>query len=289
MHADEVDQAILDQRHPLVRAVEQLAHGDRHDRGRAHLAKVIVGFGGQGIFDEEWTVVLEFFEQPNRITRLDAFMHIVQQFDVVAAGVANVLEHFGCGFQVRLRVHERVLRQAEVGVFKVGVPGELGRAIAAELNANVAKALFDVFSNAVLQLLVVAAARVRVAIHGEAAFPADELIHRHVRALAFDVPKRHVEAAERVVQYRTIAPVGTRVGILPEVLDVIYVPAARERVEIFLDRGHHCQRALIEGGATESVQTGLARLDLRDHEARPLRRGFDRAHPGDFQPRQTSR
>ena len=215
-------------------------------------------------------------------------MHVVQQFDFVTTSGADVFEHSGCGFQVGLRVHECVFGQPETRVFEVGLCRKLGRAIATELNADVAKAKLDVLLDALLQLLQVAPAGMRIAIHGEAGFPADELIDRHVRPFALDVPQRHVKPAESVVQHRTIAPIGTRVGVLPKVLDIVRVPAARKRIKILLDGGHHGEWTLVEGGAAEAVQTGLAGLDLHDNQPGPLRRSLDRPHLGDFQRREAS-
>src|ERR1043166_3690780 len=127
----------------------------------------------------------------------------------------------------------------------------------------------------------------RVAIDREERLSADELIHRHVRALALDVPQRHVESTQRVVEYRPVAPIGTRVSVLPEVFDVVRIATASERIEIFFNGGDNGERSLIERGATESIQTWLARLDFYHDETRGLRRSFDCTHFGDFQWRES--
>ena len=59
MHADVVDQALADQRRPLVRAVEQLAHRDRSGALLADQPEVRDVFGRQRIFEEEQLELLD--------------------------------------------------------------------------------------------------------------------------------------------------------------------------------------------------------------------------------------
>src|SRR5262252_6925761 len=113
------------------------------------------------------------------------------------------------------------------------------RAIAADLDADVAEAAFAQLGYAVLELLHVTTAGMAVTIHGEAALAAEELIDRHAGALALDVPQGLIYSAERVVQHRTVAPVGTRVGGLPEILDIVGISTAAEVVKVILDRAFH--------------------------------------------------
>jgi hypothetical protein len=108
-----------------------------------------------------------------------------------------------------------------------------------------------------------------------AALAAHELVDGHAGAFALDVPQRLVDAGQRVVEHRATAPVGADVGRLIDILDVVRAAAEEERLEILLDRGHHGQRALGEGGAAEAVQAGLARLDLDHDQAYAVGRGTD--------------
>ncbi len=89
--------------------------------------------------------------------------------------------------------------------------------------------------------------------------------------LAFDVPQSLVQPAHRIVQYRPVAPVGACVGVLPQILDVIDVPAFSERVQVLVHR--HCdrERPLIECCTAQAVKTRLARLDL--HHAKRIPAG----------------
>src|SRR5262245_39749489 len=118
------------------------------------------------------------------------------------------------------------------------------RTVAAHLNSNMSKALLDLGTHAFFQLLHVSSARVTVAIHGEPTFPADQLVDWLAAALALDVPQSHVQPAQRVVQDRTISPIGTRIGILPEIFDVVGVASAGEWIQEILNRRNYGTRAL---------------------------------------------
>src|SRR6185436_7411364 len=146
------------------------------------------------------------------------------------------------------------------------------RTVAADLDANVAEATLHVLLHALFQFLVVAAGGVGVAIGRKAGFSTEQLINWHAGAFAFDVPKSHVEAGKRVVQDGAVAPIGTGVGVLPDVFDVIDVAAARERIEVFLEGIYDREGTLVEGGATESVKARFARFDFDDDEPASLRR-----------------
>ena len=65
-----------------------------------------------------------------------------------------------------------------------------------------------------------------------AALPAPQLVARHVRQLALDVPQRHVHAADGVVQHGPVAPVAADHHGLPQVLDVARVLADDERADV---------------------------------------------------------
>ena len=78
----------------------------------------------------------------------------------------------------------------------------------------------------VLELFEVASARVRVAVDGEAALAAQKLINRKTRPLAFNIPERHIDAAQGIVEHRPVPPIRTRIGGLPKVFDIVRVPAA---------------------------------------------------------------
>jgi hypothetical protein len=105
----------------------------------------------------------------------------------------------------------------------------------------------------------------RVAVHRKAAFPAEQLVNGHSGPFAFDIPKRLIQSAQRVIQDRPVSPVRTGVRRLPKVVDVVRVAAAAEGIQILVNGGFYRQRALVEGCAAQPIQAGLARLDL-DHD-----------------------
>ena len=126
----------------------------------------------------------------------------------------------------------------------------------------------------------------RIARHREAALAPEQLIDRHVGPLALDVPQGLVQAAQRVVQHGPIAPVGAGVGVLPQVLDAIDVPALGEGSEVLVHGGGDGQRPLRKRGAPEAVQSRLAGLDLHHAQPDPLRRRENRFDILDLQRRQ---
>ena len=68
------------------------------------------------------------------------------------------------------------------------VAGELGRTVAAKLNADMAIAALHVLPHAGFERGEVLAAGMRITIHREAALAAEQLVNRHSGALAFDIP-----------------------------------------------------------------------------------------------------
>src|ERR1051325_636249 len=122
----------------------------------------------------------------------------------------------------------------------------------------------------------------RIAIDGEAAFPSQELINRKTGALTLDIPERHIDAAQGIVQHWSVAPVRTRVSCLPNVLNIIRIAAATKRVKILFDRGFDCEGPLLKRSASQSVEAGFARLYLNYHEPDSLGCSQDRAHACNF-------
>src|SRR5207249_3939063 len=103
------------------------------------------------------------------------------------------------------RFHEPILRRSKAGVAKIRFAGKMLGAVTAHLDAHMAEALFDLRAHAVFDLLEVRATGVAIAIDGEPALPAQQLINGHAGALAFDVPQRHVQSAERIVEHWAVA------------------------------------------------------------------------------------
>jgi len=208
---------------------------------------------------------------------------VVQQLDVVAARVADVLEHLQCALDVGPDLHVRINRRSETGLFEIGLLRQVGRAVAAALDADVPEPSLHRPPDALFDLRERAPAAMCVAIDREPALAAHQLVDGHVRPLALDVPQGLVEPAQRVVEHRAVPPVRAGIGVLPHILDVLGVAPLRKRPEVFVDRRHHRQRSLVERRAAEPVQARLARFDLHHAQTDSLRSGEDRSDVGDLQ------
>ena len=110
-----------------------------------------------------------------------------------------------------------------------------------------------------------------------AALAPHEIMYRHAGLLSLDIPERHVNSGERVIEYRSLPPVGTYLGGQEDILDFSNVAASQKRVEVFLHRFHHGQRSLGEGGTAESIKSWLAGFQLDDDQPDPGRRGKNAA------------
>src|SRR5439155_14925928 len=126
------------------------------------------------------------------------------------------------------------------------------------------------------------AARVEVAVRAVTDLAAEQLIERHARAFAFDVPQSDVDAAHRVEENRTVAPVRADIARLPDVLDLIDVAPDQKRPEVLLDGRLHDQRALRERGAPPADEARLRRVDLDDDQPDPIRRRENRLDIADL-------
>src|SRR5439155_24046306 len=91
------------------------------------------------------------------------------------------------------------------------------------LDADVAESVLHRRACARLHFLEAAPARMKVTVGAVADLAAQELIQRHPRPLAPDVPDREVDAAHRVEQDGAVTPVGAHVAGLPDVFDLVHV------------------------------------------------------------------
>src|SRR5579884_1388615 len=76
--ADEIDEALGDERGPLVRAVEEFAHGELRGALLADHAEIRDVFGREGVFEEEQAERLDFFGEADGLDGRDAFVYIVE-------------------------------------------------------------------------------------------------------------------------------------------------------------------------------------------------------------------
>src|SRR5262249_47559526 len=156
--------------------------------------------------------------------------------DLVAQLVAQVFEELGHGAHVGSRLEDAATRPPRrrrhvVARLRRGAArsrGGGGPPRDPNLDTPVPVALLPPLARVVLDLLEARAGGMRVEIYRKPALTPEQLVDGHNGALALDVPKRLVHAAEGVVQDRPVAPVRADVTALPDVLDVVGIPADQE-------------------------------------------------------------
>lgn len=283
MDADEVKKSLGHRAYPFVGAVEKFAHGDGYAGFLAKEFEVADIFRRKRIFNKKRAVLFERSEQIDGIRGGESFVHVVEEFDLFAADFANGFKDFPDGLHVHVGVHVVVFAASEARVLEIGCFGDAGGAVSPHLDTHMAVSgsdkLLDIFDH----IADVVSAGMGVAVHSEAAFATEELIDRHASAFAFDVPERLVEAAEGIIEHGAVAPVGTDVSSLPDILDIVGIFAYAKVVEVFVDRSHNAVSALAEGRAADAIEAGFGGFDFDDNQfdstLRGSGNGFDM---GDF-------
>src|SRR5690606_32642502 len=125
-------------------------------------------------------------------------------------------------------------------------------------------------------------ASVGVAIDGKPALSSQQLVYRYTQQLAFDIPQGLIQAAQRVIQHRSVAPVRTYIGGLPDIFDVVHVFAAAKIIQVFVDGRNHSMGALAESGAAHTIQTRLVGLGFYYDQLNAIGSGGDRRYFADF-------
>src|SRR5471030_2919824 len=273
VNPDVVDQSLGDQESPLGRIVEKLALRQRRRGFRAQLTNPFAFFQSDRIFEKEQVVLFQFASEPDRFDGFQPAMHVMAQRDVKANSAANTVE--------QLERFAHVLSAVEIDT----VRGALGRArrctaiaassVAAALTANVRDALLAVLLDVLAQLIQVTPISMPIDGHAFATLAAKELEERHIRHLALDVPQGHIDAGDRVVLDRTIAPVSVLMHQLPEFFDRFGIPTDQERPEILLDQTFDRDMPVSKGRAAESIQAILVGLKFHDNQVDAFRRGQD--------------
>src|ERR1035437_4191717 len=118
MNTDVVDQALGNQRDPLMRVVEQLAHGER---GRTLLpdhSEISSVLRRESVLEIEELDVLHVLGELYGLDGRKSFVNIVYQLHLIAERLPALFEHVQAGaclrsgFEQRLRVQGLVLRAA---------------------------------------------------------------------------------------------------------------------------------------------------------------------------------
>ena len=234
--ADIVDQLLLDQLLAIPDAVENFADGDRRDRMLANQPEAGLVFRGRGVFHPEQAIRLDRFAETRGFDRRQAVVDVMQQMRIEAEFVAHGFEEFRHEVEILFRrpalLLDRTLgsRLVHAAAFRHAVHRAHIRHAA--LNANGLIAGFDVFRVTVERFGNVAAGGVAVHHHAFARGAAEQLVQRHARYLAENVPQRHIHCGDRRHRDRTAAPVRAFVEVLPGVFDATRIAADQQRAHV---------------------------------------------------------
>src|SRR5690606_17737993 len=119
-------------------------------------------------------------------------------------------------------------------------------------------------------------------IDGKPALSSQQLVYRYTQQLAFDIPQCLIQTAQRVIQHRSVAPVRTYIGGLPDIFDVVYVFAAAKIIQVFVDGRNHRVGAPAASGAAHTIRTRLVGLDFYYDQLTALGSGGDRGYFAEF-------
>ena len=155
------------------------------------------------------------------------------------------------------------------------------------LAANVPIALLQQLLERIGKLFEGPATGRLVGVDRTAAFASQQLVDGQAGPFPQDVPQSRVDPAEGVVQDRSVAPVGTEEGGLPDVFDVPGTLAHQKLLQIDIHGCLHGANPLGEGGATQAVQFGFAGRDLDYGQPASGGRREDALDIGDLDGRQS--
>src|SRR5215208_1118349 len=126
-----------------------------------------------------------------------------------------------------------------------------------DLAADVSEALFHETLGLVCDLDWITPRGMNIDGRGGSTATAEQVVQGHPRQFSLDVPERHVDAGDGIVQHRSAPPVGADREHRPDVFDVVHRAPDDLRLDVLLDRGGDSQRTLGEGGAAETVEAWL--------------------------------
>ena len=242
---------------------EQLSHGHGGGGEGSDLPKVIDLLGGKNVFHKEHANRFHASGKLQSQRRCQVFVDIMEKLDLPAQLVAHLLKHLGDCLQVEFLVEGRP-PEAGLGSTPLSRRHKTASAIAApaHLNANVPKTLFHVSLHAFHTGLGGVAAGVGVEGHSVSDFSTQKLIERHVGPLALDVPQGHVQSGLGHIGDGSVAPVGTHMGPLPQVLDAVGILAHPEGSQVLFNGGLDGPGQVGVVGRPQPIETGLAGDDL---------------------------
>src|SRR6185503_7288878 len=96
----------------------------------------------------------------------------------------------------------------------------------------------------------------------------EQLVHRNAQRLAFQVPERGVDAADRAQQDRPAAPEGALVHVLPDVFELEWIAANDELAQVFV-RAEHAVIVTTEASLADAGDAFVG-FDFHDVDEVPI-------------------
>src|SRR6266446_738250 len=208
-------------------------------------------------------------------------LSVVEKLGFETNLATDVLEELGNCFNVEILI-ENAARRSPNRPFPFTGLDESSPSVPAELDADVretalhrsAYTLDDAIEGCRF-------ARVIVNRNSDPAPTTEQLVNRHVGSFAFQIPERHINAAERQIHGCVVSPERTHIAALPNVFDLVRI-ATHQTLRQYLDRRRNSSWTEKIACRAYPVKPMLARFDL--HEAPAcVRACLDRADLRDLQ------
>ena len=159
----------VDQRLPFVRAVEQLAHGDRRSAVLADLAEVAEVFGRERVLEKKHAERLGSLAELDGQVGREPLVHVVEQFHFVAQFAAAHFEQLQRAAELGGGIEERLVMQS-LGAARFAVLRAVARhARQAHLHAHITPSLGHVLARIFDHFFEFGAAGMGVGVGGFAA------------------------------------------------------------------------------------------------------------------------
>ncbi len=179
-------------------------------------------------------------------------------------------------------MHVPAVRIGRAGIAAGGAGGAVRpQAGLAGLQPHVPVAGVDQGGRVIEGLVHGGAGGVQIDRHVPAEPAAEQFVHGHSGALSGDVPERHVHPGQRAVQDRPIPPIRREMQHSAYVGNVGGRAPDDQRRHVCRQDRDNGRETLVEGRATQPIQTVNAGVHPDYDQVHTFRRGDDRPHPGD--------
>ena len=214
-------------------------------------------------------------------------VHVVQEMDLVAAGLPDAGEEFRDEIEIPGRVPEVFPGQSRFGGLVGGAA--VGNAVGmvdtrdAGLDPHRPETGCGRLVDPVDGFFRVTARDVGVHHDPVPALSPDQVVDRRAQDLSLDVPEGGIDGRNGGHVHSAAFPVGAFVEIMPDVFDVRRVPADQRRQEVILKTTRHGFFTAVQGGVAQAVHSPVGH-DFQGDEI-PARAGDDDFGVGDFHAR----